>query len=476
MKFLFIFCTVFLWTQPKITPQYIESELKKIEAVMETGNTSEYIKKNTAVLRDSKKINYSKGITISAVNLSNSYSLLGDYKKSLAYLELIKKEKYAADHLELQINIRKLYSFNYINTDLLQEGITELKAIIALSDEIKEDSMIILTKSMAYNDLGAVYLEKEQFDSASLAMKKAINTIEKSKAPSHKLKRLLIWYYLVLANVKIEEKKTDSAEIYVKIAEAHPGKILGNHNFKLYETKGRIHDQKREYEAAVEDYQKALKLAKKTNRIAAKQLYKLISDAYTNLGDKEAAKDYLHQYIALSDSLNNSTQLLAEKSINKLVENKEDKLQIRIWAIIYSVGAVIVGGIIFLFFILRKDHKKRLVLNQKDQETKQLNKKINTAFEEITQLAKNNAPEFLTKFQEAYPTFSQKLLQIEPQLQNSELKFCALLFLNFSSKDIATYTFVQPQSIQTRKNRLRKKLNISSEEDIYIWMKNMNNQ
>jgi hypothetical protein len=94
----------------------------------------------------------------------------------------------------------------------------------------------------------------------------------------------------------------------------------------------------------------------------------------------------------------------------------------------------------------------------------------------VVRLAKNNDPEFLTRFQEVYPNFFPKLLQIEPQLQNSELKFCALLFLNFSSKDIATYTFVQPQSIQTRKNRLRKKLNISSEEDIYIWMKNMNNQ
>ncbi|WP_449398264.1 hypothetical protein [Chryseobacterium wanjuense] len=100
--------------------------------------------------------------------------------------------------------------------------------------------------------------------------------------------------------------------------------------------------------------------------------------------------------------------------------------------------------------------KKNKILNVKEQETKVLTQKLNVAFEEVIQLAKNNDPEFLARFQEVYPNFFPKLLQIEPQLQNSELKFCALLFLNFSTKDIASYTFVQPQSIQIRKNRLEK--------------------
>jgi DNA-binding CsgD family transcriptional regulator len=58
-------------------------------------------------------------------------------------------------------------------------------------------------------------------------------------------------------------------------------------------------------------------------------------------------------------------------------------------------------------------------------------------------------------------------------MQIGDLTFCAYLYLNFSSKDIAQYTFVTPRAVQIRKNRLRKKLNINSEEDIYLWIKNI---
>jgi hypothetical protein len=32
------------------------------------------------------------------------------------------------------------------------------------------------------------------------------------------------------------------------------------------------------------------------------------------------------------------------------------------------------------------------------------------------------------------------------------------------------YTFVTPKAVQNRKNRIRKKLNIPSEEDINVWI------
>ncbi|RZJ49284.1 MAG: hypothetical protein EOO19_05800, partial [Chryseobacterium sp.] len=63
----------------------------------------------------------------------------------------------------------------------------------------------------------------------------------------------------------------------------------------------------------------------------------------------------------------------------------------------------------------------------------------------------------------------EKLAQIQPNLQNSELIFCIYLKLNLSTKEIATYTFVTPKAVQNRKNRIRKKLNIASSVDIYKW-------
>ncbi|CAI8813704.1 helix-turn-helix transcriptional regulator [Chryseobacterium sp. IT-36CA2] len=92
------------------------------------------------------------------------------------------------------------------------------------------------------------------------------------------------------------------------------------------------------------------------------------------------------------------------------------------------------------------------------------------AKEELIILSKNNTSGFFLKFKEMYPEFCEKLLQIKPDLINSELKFCAYLKLNFSTNEIAKCNKVTAGAIQIRKNRLRKKLNIPAGKDIYLWI------
>lgn len=91
------------------------------------------------------------------------------------------------------------------------------------------------------------------------------------------------------------------------------------------------------------------------------------------------------------------------------------------------------------------------------------------ADEEIIRLAKENSPRLLSKFKSAYPEFFENLASVNANLQNSEIIFCIYLKLRLSTKEIAIYTFVTPKAIQNRKNRLRKKLSISSDTDIYKW-------
>ncbi|SEW16315.1 hypothetical protein SAMN05421841_1337 [Chryseobacterium wanjuense] len=93
--------------------------------------------------------------------------------------------------------------------------------------------------------------------------------------------------------------------------------------------------------------------------------------------------------------------------------------------------------------------------------------------DEILTLAKENSPRLLNKFRLVDPDFFGKLSAIQPNLKNSELIFCIYLKLNLTTKEIATYTFVTPKAIQNRKNRLRKKLSIPSEVDIYKWFNDL---
>ncbi|MGO4709741.1 hypothetical protein AB4Y90_11630 [Chryseobacterium sp. 2TAF14] len=106
--------------------------------------------------------------------------------------------------------------------------------------------------------------------------------------------------------------------------------------------------------------------------------------------------------------------------------------------------------------------------NTQDFNAEEYNAKI-LADEEIIRLAKQNSPRLLSKFKSTYPEFFENLAGINANLQNSEIIFCIYLKLRLSTKEIALYTFVTPKAIQNRKNRLRKKLSISSDTDIYKW-------
>ena len=96
---------------------------------------------------------------------------------------------------------------------------------------------------------------------------------------------------------------------------------------------------------------------------------------------------------------------------------------------------------------------------------------MNENFNEIITLAKENHPNFYTRFIEVYPDFQNKLLSINNNLQTSELVLLAYIYLNFTTKEIADFTFKSPKTIQNRKHLLRKKLGVSSSEDISVWLK-----
>ena len=96
-------------------------------------------------------------------------------------------------------------------------------------------------------------------------------------------------------------------------------------------------------------------------------------------------------------------------------------------------------------------------------------------FQDIIELAKSNSPEFLPLFEKGYPEFVEAMRNLNPSIRSSELYFCALAYLNFSTKDIASYTFVTNRAVQVRKNRMRKKYNIPSEIDFNEWFRGLEN-
>jgi len=74
--------------------------------------------------------------------------------------------------------------------------------------------------------------------------------------------------------------------------------------------------------------------------------------------------------------------------------------------------------------------------------------------------------EFEVRFQQVHQDFYEKLREKYPDLTPNEIKICAFLKLNMTTKDISAITFQTVKSIQVARNRLRKKMGISRDENL----------
>jgi PAS domain S-box-containing protein len=78
--------------------------------------------------------------------------------------------------------------------------------------------------------------------------------------------------------------------------------------------------------------------------------------------------------------------------------------------------------------------------------------------------------EFETRFEKVYEEFYASLSKLHPDLTPGEKKISALLRLSLSSKDIAALTFQDAKSVDMARYRLRKKLNLSQEDNLVDYL------
>jgi len=149
---------------------------------------------------------------------------------------------------------------------------------------------------------------------------------------------------------------------------------------------------------------------------------------------------------------------------------------------------IVAFAILLIVFIIRLNRAELLLRAENEEEVSKAQQKIDELvkkielneqdrspvkmeeLKEIVQLAVENNPAFLVKFNEFDTDFSKKLLEKAPTMVAAEIEFCVLLRLNFETKEIARYAKTSVRSVESRKYRIRKKLDIPSTMDINVWM------
>ena len=83
---------------------------------------------------------------------------------------------------------------------------------------------------------------------------------------------------------------------------------------------------------------------------------------------------------------------------------------------------------------------------------------------------------FKKHFTDVHPKFFTILLNNYPELTPDELKLCAYLKIQLSSKEIARLINITVIAVNKRRNRLRKKLNISAKIDLHEFLLNLKSE
>lgn len=106
---------------------------------------------------------------------------------------------------------------------------------------------------------------------------------------------------------------------------------------------------------------------------------------------------------------------------------------------------------------IKKELKRNTSLSSDNDVFKLINNNLNN---------KEDWKLFENAFNQADNEFFARVKKKHPKLNNNDLKFCAYLRLNLSSKEIAPLLNISPKSVEVRRYRLRKKLDLSHEVNL----------
>ncbi|ROI06678.1 MULTISPECIES: hypothetical protein [unclassified Chryseobacterium] len=451
--------------------------LHENEVLRLAGNYGKCMVLNEEYLQKAQKDGYRDGEALCYINMSNISVSIGNYKKGLVFL---KKAEAILQNSENQALKAKLF-----------QEYGQLSKVTGLyKNALKFNSKALYyTKKCALKDkrnyfLNRVFANRGDFlydagrsDSALIYFHRAKGVIN-----TPLINCLIAKHHLLHTGL------VDSSKLYVDRSLELIKKdtiLLDAQQGMVYRVAGDYYKSQGGYAEAQFFYQKALNVFLETKRAYnIPFIYQSIAEAYKGMGNKEKETEFESKYLdakaKLSDDQNETVNLL----IDKVLAEKENDVEV-FKLKLFAGSAVLILMLVIIFTLnYRKMKNKKSQLREettilKNQtellanETEVLASKVNESFSDLVQLAKRNDSAFLSRFQEVYPDFIEKLLDINEDLSGADLHLCAMIKLNFSSKEIATYMSILHKSAQQKKYRLRKKLNVPSDQDLYVFFQGL---
>jgi tetratricopeptide (TPR) repeat protein len=122
-------------------------------------------------------------------------------------------------------------------------------------------------------------------------------------------------------------------------------------------------------------------------------------------------------------------------------------------------------------FIAKTSDELKQILLELHPRDKERSERIRQMLSDLQQYSSGNDwEEFRLYFEEVHQSFEKNLTDAFPALSPNDKKICALIKLGLTTKEIASITFRELRSVESARNRLRKKLGLAADVNIQTYL------
>ncbi len=173
------------------------------------------------------------------------------------------------------------------------------------------------------------------------------------------------------------------------------------------------------------------------------------------------ANDYIRKPIDEVELIARVKSVIKISGYNKkIIENKNREIA--------ENALMLIRNNKFNIQIVKKLKELHDKLNIKDDETENLfGFIINSINEKVKQ---DSWQKFELILKSSNDDFTEKLIDKFPNLTNSEIKLCTFLKLGMNTKEISSVLFQSQDSIKVARSRLRKKLDLKSDQNLSVFL------
>jgi len=467
----------------------------------------------TESLKLAKSLQSDSLLTQANHNQANIYLHLANYSRALQYYQTTiegatkLQDSAMLSAAQANIGIIKYYQHDY------QNALNQYLKALDLFPLIRpKDKKIQIRKATLLTNIGVVYDETKQFQEASRYYNEALKLARQVNEPEI-ISNILNnqgTLYRDLGNNELAFQHYNEAMQLRKKQNNRFGLARSFHNIGTF-----YFEHLKNFDSAEFYLKKSIAIGEEiglweTVSSSSFALYK----AYKEKGAFKEALETLEMNMRVNDSLFNeeSTRRIAQLEMQfdfdrkqSLMEAEQKQKVLYLW--ITAGGIFMLLIIVTLLFILQRNKTRRSELEQAHLNLEKINLKndlaikdkelaanimyllnknelINSISEKLLEIKGQITPpsqaaiqkvvldlqsnlqpelwqEFEFRFQQVHEHFYKTLNEKFPDLTPSEVRLCAFLKLNMTTKEISAITHQNAKSIDVARTRLRKKLNLT---------------